>query len=86
VCTGVILLQNKLLVWVELEEREELIHCRADVLGLNHQYISSTVAGRIKFKTKIYASSHSVSSHEPPMPESYLIPEPWMSKVTRRTS
>lgn len=84
-CTGVILLQNKLLVWVELEEREELIHCRADVLGLNHQYISSTVAASIKFKTKI-GSLHPVSSHEPPMPESYLIPEPWISMVTRRTS
>ena len=48
--TGVILLQHKLLVWVEVEEREKLFNCGVDVLRLDHHYITSTVAVKIKLQ------------------------------------
>ena len=48
--TRVILLQHELLVWVEVEEREKLFNCRADVLRLDHHHIASTVAVKIKLQ------------------------------------
>ena len=48
--TRVILLQHELLVWVEVEEREKLFNCGADVLRLDHHHIASTVAVKIKLQ------------------------------------
>ena len=48
--TGIILLQHELLVWVEVEEREKLFNCGADVLRLDHHHIASTVAVKVKLQ------------------------------------